>query len=276
MSRPPDLRLRRRGVALLLVLASLVVGLSAVSVLASARLSAKLASDAHERSSVAEAAIDAALPMIEAWLAEASASVVLPPSDAPPRVVLFDQQLASSLRIAVTAWDQCGMRPLEDASLPGRRATSAATTGLDQLEPDSDGAVFPSPDRDAFQPPAIGERFATHNPPPTGSAGRDTRAAPWLINANTAPVELIRDVFRESQRGGLDLLIERRRAGEPAIVGLLEPRTASGRPVQLVSASSVWSFRIDATAHGVTRLWWLVYTRDTQRWRLVQRVRIDR
>lgn len=106
----------RRGTALLVVLAVLIVTMSAAVVLAeqasTARSNAKCMIDGRN----ADAAMETAELVIEDWLRSESASVVIPLYRKEPAVSILSDQLAfgkQSILIRITGWDQCGMVPLE-------------------------------------------------------------------------------------------------------------------------------------------------------------------
>lgn len=264
---------QERGVALLIVLGTLV------AVSASALLIARNATLSHTedtlrtRERLCSDALRAAESPIREWLQSISQRVVLPPDADEPRVEVFADRWGSrspdsgeygegiSCAIRITAWDQCGMAPVEDR---------VDSLGLDLLEPAGERSVFPSAlSAQALRtrPPALGATTATHNP---GRPGGQPR-----LNVNTAPLGLVSSAFREAGIGGIEQVTEARANGKPApLAELRVTRRGGAGSARIVGNSNAWAFRIDATADRVTRSWWEVWIDTGSGWQRVQRLEI--
>jgi len=142
---------RRFGVALLVVLAALVIAVTAAVTIASVASTARLAQSVDDRARLANELGRAAEAPIIDWLTNESAEVVLPPAPAPapeenttswpePRVeVLHDQWTVNgqTFELHITAWDQLGMVPINiaNAGLPLRLAVPEhALQAVDDIE----------------------------------------------------------------------------------------------------------------------------------------------
>ncbi len=280
----------RPGVALLLVLAALVVTVTALATFARLAATSAVASSTDQRAQLADDLARAAEAAIVDWLASESGAVVLPPDAPTPMVAVLDDEWETSdtrVRVRITGWDQEGMAPL--AAMKGaspirlglpeymRQAIDdinpEGVPGLDALE-----APFPRPEDEQ---PALGATIATHNPLPDElTISRRTRRAtpsPARLNVSTAPVELIEAAVRAEHRGGLEHVIQSRARGEQPNMSDA-PRMGSEAELLLVNSSQTWSFRVDVTIGNVDRSWWTVWTRSgTGRdgWKVVQRLVVD-
>jgi len=242
--------LRRRGAALLIVLATLVMVVTAtvgVARMASTTKSHRLIA---ERTMIADDLLDVAERPILDWLARESTQVVLPPDVTTPVVtVLHDvwQDQGARYQLQITAWDQCGMAPI----LVGRSGSPLRlavpfevlhlldrlslrrneTAGLDLFVNSARSAdgidVFPEPE---LTEPQL---FDVANLDNTSTPAADTTASwesadrvaigahiathnPGRVNVNTAPIELVRQAMRQAGRGGLDQIIDARSEGQRA------------------------------------------------------------
>ncbi len=247
MSRKPS---TRRGAALLIVLATLVMVVTAtvgVARMASTTKSHRLIA---ERTMIADDLLDVAERPILDWLARESTQVVLPPDVTTPVVtVLHDvwQDQGARYQLQITAWDQCGMAPI----LVGRSGSPLRlavpfevlhlldrlslrrneTAGLDLFVNSARSAdgidVFPEPE---LTEPQL---FDVANLDNTSTPAADTTASwesadrvaigahiathnPGRVNVNTAPIELVRQAMRQAGRGGLDQIIDARSEGQRA------------------------------------------------------------
>lgn len=268
---PLSARPRRRGAALMMVLAILVLSIAIVA-------------PAAERGAISHrdrmvllhelAAMDllaVAEAPIRRWLGGAADRVALPPDSESPGTTIAEGEFATTegarISVRITAYDQCGMVPwglvgsdrlltfalpadLQWTGLPG------GVPGLDLLTPDSARRVFPDP----LAPPgapAIGELIATHNPP----AGRPGRAP--AINVNTAPRRLVEAAMAVAGRSAIEQVMAARAAGRPfTAMGDVD----GGEGIDLASRSDAWAFRIDVRAGPIRRSWWSVYTLAGSRW----------
>lgn len=286
MTRRP-LQLCRRGIALLLVLATLLVATTAAAGLARLAVSSAVARDldAHDRQ--ASELRHAAELAILIWLQRESPRAVLPPEATEPRVEFADEAWTIGdrpLALRITAFDQFGMLPhTELAAGSPLRATLPADVlrvaeawqdaprpiGLDMLARNDAGmTIFP---RLSEPPggPALGALVATHNPLPGRRGGRD----PGAVNVNTAPIDLVERAMRLAGIDAIDAVLAARRRGEPARVPG-GSRTRDGVNPRLTHVSSAWSFRVDCSVENLTQSWWLVYVHDGSNWTLVQRLAI--
>jgi len=277
----------RRGIALLIVLATLVVSVAAAAITARAISLHKATS---EQLNVA-IALGSLLPACDEvaidWLDTRSKLASLP-ATAPKPVftVLDDEWTWDSLgySIKMNAYDQLGMVPwsmLDDARFRafvpseerdsiGQALDAEAIPGLDAWWMVADGwCVFPAELDTESETSALGSLVATHNPMPLD------RRAPAAINLNTAPWPIVEAALRISGRSGIERIRSARSKGELAPVPALDGGSASDPDgIVLVSTSPTWSIRTDIRAGRVHRAWWSVYTHTERSWRLVQRLAI--
>ena len=271
----------RRGIALLLVLATLVFAVCAAAGLARVATVARLHSETARRGAAADTLLNAADAPILDWLHRHAGRIVLAPETASPRVLVLDDAMEFAglpCRISIIAFDQCGMAPASwhGATLPGdildqlRRTGDAFTSnpGLDLLGGTVARPAFPGSQATSIL--AVGELLATHNPPRPGR--------PPVVNVNTAPIALLRPVYAAWGLGGLEAVIDARAAGRAASPGVRSapneaPLGGDGAPLP-VAMSGVWAFRIDCAAGGVRRSWWCVYADTGSHWERVQRLAI--
>ena len=270
----------RHGIALLLVLATLVLAVTAAAGLARVATAARLHAESARRAAAADALLDAAEAPILDWLHRHAGRTVLPPEVASPRVAVLDDAVEFAERqnrITITAFDQCGMAPpsWRGAMIPAdildalERAGEAFTEhpGLDLLA--GDRPTFPGAQEGPV--PAVGELLATHNPP--------RRGQPPAVNVNTAPIPLLEAVYAARGLGGLEAVLEARAAGRVASPGALtaphdDALLEDNIPLP-VAMSGAWAFRIDCVAEGLRRSWWCVYADTGSNWERVQRLAVD-
>lgn len=279
----------RRGAALLLVLAALILVTTAVAGVVRLTAVSGATENVHRSVTLADALFESATAPIENWLeTESSQTVLSPDVEAPALEVLHDEWEIDGKHweIRITAWDQCGMVPLKLARrgsplrltvppeirqvIDGRNATESKHPGLDQFVATSDGRgvrVFPEVSSDSGR--AVGARVATHN------------EDPFRININTAPMILVEAALRRAGRGGVEAIRAARAKGAQATIGAAGTRGDAGdRALRLVGTSDLWSFRIDIVVHGVHRSWWSVYERGKKvskpvhPWACIQRLLI--
>lgn len=259
----------RRGAALLLVLAALV--LSTVSCAIAARSASTLfAQRRSDRASrVADELLHALGAPIQHWIGTMAPTAVLPTDVEEPRLdVLRDSIRLGEFdaEITVVAFDQLGMVPLKlidttspltstlPQSLSGVLKTAADLVsediqlGLDEFvrdKMDNGWRVYPSTShKDSEQ--AIGALVATHS----SDAG--------AININTAPQHLLTAAMREAGRGGVESVLDARTRGIATTLAS-QPTQSLQRTAKIVTRSDLWSFRIDIRVGPVTRSWWCVY-----------------
>jgi len=276
--------LHRRGIALLLVLASLAVAVSAAAVLAGVALHARVHAGLVGEERVSDGLLRASEWAIRDWLQRHAGRVVLSPDNTSPRFRVLDDSLDISgrvWRVTITAFDQCGMV-----------SWGARCTDVDSVLPEDVLARFASIDEDARRRPGLdllhavrshgrptfptssgtgfsasGELLATHNPVLEGRAP--------LLNVNTAPVALLDAVYRANRRAGIDAIIDARATGRVASPGATTGDSEPTGTVPLpVAMSTAWAFRIDCSAGGVRRSWWSIYVDSGSDWERVQRLAI--
>ncbi len=281
----------RRGVALLLVLAMIIlivpvaVGFTQRAVLAS--LEQRL-SDQGEVAGSIRAQVEAG--PLQTWLAEESGKVVLDLDAKTSRVEVLNQSWLlddCTYEVRVTAWDQCGMVPGSGltAGSPLRAAVPSGIlerfdradslprpsqpAGLDQFgsDPSVDHSAlrsaFPSPDEEDVL--SLGAWIATHPVSDSGS-----------INVNTAPLPLIEAAMSAAGRGGIEAIIAARQEGRVAPLPQAFERENqawdSPQVPRLVGSSASWAVRIDVRVGSVRRSWWAAYRQNSGRWECVQRL----
>ena len=304
----------RRGAALLIVLAALILTVTASVSLARLASTTKMQRTLDRAAIVADDLLRAAEAPIIAWLESESAQVVLPPEVESPRAeVLHDAWSDGKLayELDITAWDQCGMVPIQLArsGSPLRLALSAdVRRALDQVkikpnEPpgldlflarvistDGDMRVFPRSlptqplvFKDPFAPsaaqPSVDDDPSQADPPATSTVPAvgalvGTHSG-GRINVNTAPPDVVKHGLRAAGRGGLELVLAARADGRSVPLGDLPVSSSSSRAApQIVGSSVAWSFRIDVQIGPLRRSWWAVYVKSRSTWECVQRLAI--
>jgi hypothetical protein len=316
----PSAHAERPGVALLLVLATLVLASSAIASAARLTMLSRAERKLGEQQRIANDLLNAADSPIMRWLNVYSHRVILPPEAPTPEAAVLDDRWiveGTEWSLRITAWDQCGMMPgmgraseWRDALPRDARALlqkiqnphaadddGSALTNLNALASDPTldrrerESIVPRPspstpgpaffgreatarydDAGARRPiaatgPSLGALIASHNPPSLGAGEESSIPA---INIHTAPMPLLKVAFRRAGRGGLEA-VQRARASRRAatIPDLVEHHERAD--LKFVSASGVWSFRIDAGVGRARRSWWAVYARSGSQWQLVQR-----
>ncbi len=302
----------QRGAALLIVLATLILVVGASVTIAAAASTHRLARKLARQTLVADDLLRAAEAPIMAWLGAESQRVVLPPHAAAPQVeVLHDVFAVDATRseLRITAWDQCGMVPVDAArsGSPLRLALPAdvrqcldrltipesVAPGLDLflpvVEPGGVVSVFPVPaDTEPLRFAASGEAVLPE-PAPASEHGSLKAASerlgigscvathnPGLINVNTAPAEVLEAALRHAGRGGLEQIIAARSEGRlaPAPSGPPAGVAVRGAP-QPVATSASWAIRVDIAVGALHRSWWASYAQSSgAQWECVQRLAI--
>lgn len=297
----------RRGAALLLVLGALVVSVSAALIAARAITRGKLATAAADADTLAGDLLVGCESPARAWLVNESARVALPAeADLPAVQVLHDtwEDAGRRIEVRITAWDQCGMVPIQAvrfghplAGVVSEAARDAALAlpaewldrpGLDQFPgagsvfpelPATESTVFGSGEqpsansRSEYEGTAIGAELATHSP----GSGRARRGqTPVLLNVNTTPRRLLEEAMRLAGRGGVETILDKRGRGEPAAVGdVTTDGTQRESGVRFIASSPAWAFRIDVRAGMIQRSVWEVWAHESSDWEVVQRLAID-
>lgn len=300
----------RRGAALLVVLAALILvmtsSVSLVNIASTNKLHRQLDQSAKQADDLLTASNDAIL----SWLSKEADQVVLPPDLLEPRVdVLHDAWTINDItyELHITAWDQCGMVPisLAKAGSPMRLALTSEVSaaidkvkikrnqqpGLDQFTQEySEGEqlrVFPTPSSKS-QPLIYINPFDAIDIEKDSSQlrnqaeGNSTAIGSVVathsdstINLNTAPIKVIEQALRSAGRGGLDVVLIARTEGRAANLGELQVNQSSKpRTIRLTNSSNAWSFRIDLRVGALNRSWWATYTQYKSTWECAQRLAI--
>jgi len=287
----------RRGLALLFTLVVFVLIVTTCASLArfSTRVTLRRALD--QRTAQAEQLREEAQRAIQEWLESQSGTVSLAPDVLEPSVSILRDRWSIDgrpYRVDISAWDQCGMLPLEyvasghslrrsipDALLDGIDAMPPGVRpGLDlfvshdtpyaphpSAEPTlfgSEPAVEDFPETSSSTSAALGAHVATHNE----GAGR--------INVNTTPLPLLEAVCRLAGRDVIAQVREAREQGGLALIGAARHKRTDPqvRLPRIVSQSDAWAFRIDVQVGHVTKAWWAVYQLRNSDWSCVQRLSI--
>ena len=297
---------RETGAALLIVLATLVLVVTATATLARFASTVYAQRSVDRRTAVADDLLAQAGAKISVWLDRESFAVALPVDVVTPELTILNDAWMSgdSLHaVRVTAYDQNGLVPYAQAragsllrtTLPRAvrdeidraRASRAEPLGLDQLQdPSGVSSPFPTPLRKrahVFGDPPL--------PPPTTPTpntvalpgGRLAFGAyiathgvpPGRININTAPMAVVEEALRMVGLGGIEQIRRARSRGLLANLGALgqvDPENRGSAPA-LVAKSDAWAFRIDIRVGALTRSWWAVYV-FRKDWKPVQRLGI--
>lgn len=301
----------RRGAALLIVLAALILTVTASVSLARLASTTKMQRTLDRAAILADDLLRATEAAIIEWLESESAQVVLPPEVEAPRIgVLHDtwSDGKCAYELDITAWDQCGMVPINLArsGSPLRLALPADVRhALDQVkikpnEPpgldlflanldatDNQMSVFPRADSteplvfvDALNPASREDEDpqqpSSKTPPiPLAVGAFVATHSGRRINVNTAPADVVKQALRVAGRGGFELVLAARAEGRSVPLGDLPSSSSSNRAApQIVGSSSAWSFRIDVQVGPLRRSWWAVYVKSRSTWECVQRLAI--
>jgi hypothetical protein len=280
----------RRGIALLLALATLVLVL--------AGMAASLAALHGSRQSAWSSSVDAHLlaglrqgeRLATTWLAANGDAVVLPPEGG--GILLLDDRFLlpeGSGRLTVVAYDGCAglpvglaqrgdalrlslSGPLLDLDIPASEPAVAARL-LDTLALPDDVSRYPQPGFGA------GRLWRTGDVPATAGESRQPATGMSLaeaisfhsdggVNLNTAPEPLLRATYARLGLPGVEALLERRRLLQPTT-----PPSAALRVdgLRLLAASECWQMLIRVEWHGVSRTWWVVFAGKARIFSMVQR-----
>jgi len=267
----------RRGVAMLIALMTMTVLIAGITIIARVQTTDRLIEMRAIDVIHAQDIFRIADVPIRAWLEEQASSVVVDPAISAPMIHVSDDEIVLGdqvVRIRITAWDQYGMIPRNADELRINLGSDVDIAWQDARYPGLDlsttqPTVFPSLEH----PSATGGLFATHNPWPTRSGTTRSRSGA-VININTAPVQLIEDIFQVFNLGDPSSIFEKRALGELALF-TLSAQDAKQVSVRLVSISRVWSFRVDVWIGMVRQSSWCVYSNQGGNWKLVQRIGIQ-
>jgi len=276
VSRQPPIRNgqhdRTRGVALLIVLATLVLALSASVTLVRVASTARLRQQVQDRVAAVDSLLEAAEGVegpIQHWLVHDAGKIVLPIASNSPEVTVLndgwlDAHSGDRYELRITAFDQLGMVPwrLVRSGSPLRLTLPAEILhvldqelgdleaehrlpGLDQLAIQDQHAIcrFPaSVEGDAM---SFGDAAEASNEsweewhsslPAIGGVLATHPSAdalvPAVINVNTAPIPLIEAAMRMAGREGLEVITAARERGELAPAPAPAPRPQAGASSQ--------------------------------------------
>lgn len=295
----------RRGVAMLLVLLTLVVAVAAAVNVARMSVTGIAAERLSEHQRFAADLLAQGESAATGWLQTESRGVALPPDALTPSLtILHDSLLIGDQQstICITAVDLTGMVPISAlrngsvlaSAIPGDVAAAirdaVAPFGPDQLaDGDAHRRVYPrhkpaeqrvfgggalDSGPDVPEEPngevAVTELVAFMTPTPLGR--RETQeASPVMLNVNTTPLPLLTRALALSGIDALDQIVAARETGAPAS---LELTIGDDAPIRFTSSSPLWAFRIDAKCNSVTRSTWSVFEQRGGSWQLVRRIMI--
>lgn len=300
----------RRGVAFLIVLATLIVVVTASATLASVASTIKMRRLLDNAASIADDLLPATETPILTWLEAESSQVVLPPDVTTPRVeILHDAWHVGELvcRLDISGWDQCGMVPIPyaRAGSPLRMALpEVVRASVDRVQIDRDQQpgldLFPmklkSADKlEVFPHPLSSDPLVfadDFSPWDADSAGWSPGVLPSSpispaigallsthtvnrINVNTAPRKVVEQALRAAGRGGIEFILATRGEGRAVSLGDLPGGSDPNRAaLWITGTSTAWAFRIDIRVGTLRRSWWAVYVRSRSSWECVQRLAI--
>lgn len=269
--------------ALILALATLVLVMTSVTLLARRAGTLQLQRDLDCAGAIADDVLQQTESPILAWLERASTLVLPPDCDEPRMPVLRHEWIGGGRtnQLVITAWDQNGLVPFALA----RRAPLSSTQptevrkllGRDTWDPDERDTPLgldlfetwgqglgPYPLAGGSTQPVLGSYIAMYS------------SRPWRLNVATAPLELVRQAMRMAGRGGWEAISEARRNGErPTVTAPPTGDTGLEEGPTLVVESDAFTFRIDVRIGVLTRSWWWTYVkRGTSEWRCIQRLGI--
>ncbi|HED54118.1 MAG TPA: hypothetical protein ENJ00_07945 [Phycisphaerales bacterium] len=265
---------RRRGIALLLVLGTLVLVVSTLGLLSLASAQTHRAASVSVREQTASDLLYAAEPLVRQWLADQAPRAVVPPDAIEPKILVAEIRWTEfgrdgSLRIA--AWDLLGMIPARTP--PASPLWLSVGDGLRDRDYANMSTLLDIPDSPRHpsvteSTTAVGGQIAIIPKLPRRSAA--TISSP--ININTAPRPLLEAALTLAQRGDLAAIITARAEDRPSPA----PPPHSGRSQQkplvgLTGRSTLWAVRVDAEIHDVKRSWWTVYESRSNDWEIIER-----
>ncbi len=273
----------RRGLALLMVLAVLIIASSASVSILRVGIADQLGKAQHREAAIAGELLAASEPAVLDWLERKAERAVLPPDVTQPGILVLRDEIdlgGEHAVIEISAWDQAGMATVELIRMRGEftdtlpdsiRSTRGEIQeelgGLDQVPRIPGGRVFPML---ADESPSLGALIATHNP--IMQINRQEFPFP-LINVNTAPLDLIETALDEASIDAIEPIRIARAEGRRANLSGISVGELAG--YRLVGTSSVWAVRTDARVGHTRRSWWTVYANRNGEWERMQRLVID-
>jgi len=263
---------RTRGVALLIVLATLVLAISASVTLVRVASTSRLRQQVQDRVAAMDSLLEAAEGVegpIQHWLAHDAGKIVLPTDSKSPAVAVLNDGWLDPLsgdryELRVTAYDQLGMVPWRlvrsgsplRLTLPAEilhvldqelveRGADHRLFGLDQLQVREQDSICRFPASVEGEAMSFGDAAVTFNEsweeahsslPAIGGVLATHPLAdalvPAVINVNMAPLPLIEAAMRMAGRDGLEVITDARERGELAPVPAPAPRPQAGSSSQ--------------------------------------------
>ena len=303
--------MNHRGIAILLVLVVLVVAVTASTNVARISAAGRLNNQQTHRRAICDDLRSHAESICQAWLAEASADVALPPDLDRPTIPIVNDRVeteSGSLRIAIQAVDLMGMLRSEDLSSIGvglpedirdalhADSESEVSSGPDMLraerlqrpvyptaihrspvlfgdETDSDrwSVNRPAVQPDRQPPPSVCELISFRRTDPRNHPRDAINDSPMALNVNTAPAALLSAAFMSAGLDALDRVMAARSSGVPATLNI---QANDETPVSFVSRSDRWGFRIDVRAGTAADAWWVVFEQSGGSWQVTRRLAI--
>lgn len=268
---------RNHGIALLLVLASLVMvtgvlGLLTLSV-AQAHRASQLVIDERRADDLLRSCESA----VNEWLTKHAPRAAVDPESSEPKVEIASIEWTDSdgteCFVRAAAWDLLGMLP------PGTNSSSPLWLAVDPMLRDfergdagslceiSSAPVSVYPLIDEYKL-ALGSQLSIY--PRSDSRRTPNTPTTPTININTAPRPLLEAALHLAQRGDIASILAARADGRPAPA---PPRIADDGEtfVELTGRSTLWAVRTDASVSGLRRSWWTVYESRRGGWEIIER-----
>lgn len=268
------LRRNDSGVALLLVLATILIvstaSIAALRVALVGRIESEFDRDAEIAGQICRAC---EAPIVD-FLVSSSSGIVLPTgAEVPKTTVLFDRFVVDGkeIEIRIDGYDAFGMAPFpvltrggplldllpnsirEDAEM--HREEFQAARALDELIEVTSVSPFPR-EGDA-------SRDGSASMKNLGAYASFANPIPGELNVNTAPSSYLEAIFAKEKRSGFSKWISARERGErlsaPAALSEAASKSRDEDLPRLVSESVAWHFRIDVKVGRVSRAWWALY-----------------
>ena len=271
---------RKRGIALLLVLASLVMVTGVLGLLTLSAAQTHRASQLVINERRADDLLRSCEPVVTEWLAKHAPRAAVDPESSEPKVEIASIEWTASdgteCFVRAAAWDLLGMLPPEtNSSTPLWLAVDPLLRDFERGDAGSmceissaPVSVYPLTDEYKL---ALGSQLSIY---PRSDSRRtlNTPTTPTTptININTAPRPLLETALRLAQRGDIASILTARADGRPAPA---PPRIADDGEsfVELTGRSTLWAVRTDAAANGLRRSWWTVYESRRGGWEIIER-----
>lgn len=284
----------RRGVAMLMALATLVLVLAGVTAGLMAMRGARQSAWVSDVDGHLLAGLRQGERLALAWLDAGSAGIVLPPDGG--GILLVDDRFLlpdGEGRLSVVAYDGLAGIPAYLAQRGSALRTSLPTAlmGLvvppinptqpersswliDCLDLPEGVTRFPSglqgPGR-VWRASGVSDPVREDSQAPPGPSLAETIAfrSDGRINLNTTPAPLLRTVYTALGLGGVEKVLERRRLLQDSQPPGNAPTAASR--LRLVARSDRWQMLITVVWQGIHRSWWVDFTGTAQNFSMEQR-----